>query len=154
MELHPGSRSGAALAINQISAVPLQETPMAWTVWAWAIATLGDSRRWKQSLGKVDDQTKALDPIGRLRALFCLLRGACAIADHPEANRIIDVAKPSLKNYKLLRWEFGRVQALLNSQLPPPSKPLINGLKPFEVTALKNRWIFARGITPDPTWND
>ena len=83
-----------------------------------------------------------------------MLRGACAIGDQPEALRLIEQAKPYTKGFLLFEWEFGRAKSLLTGQHPPPTSPLAYGLDHFELRALKNRWVYAKGISPDPTWND
>ena len=47
-----------------------------------------------------------------------------------------------------------RAHSLLTSSPPPPTGSLVYNLEPEEIMVLKKRWIQAKGISPDPTWND
>ena len=155
LEKQPGSRAAAAAAVDRL--LPLIKKhphPIVLAMWSWAIATLGDTRRWKTSLQKAQNAVASLQPIEKARALFCLVRGACSIADEKAANELIEQADTIITDHHLLEWEFNRVKVLLHNIPPPVTTHLIQGLEPIEVRALKNRWIYARGITPDPTWNN
>ena len=86
------------------------------------------------------------------RIAFYLLRSACAIGEQKEARNLIEEAQPFIDTLLLFCWEFGRAKALLTQSHPPPTSPLAYGLTPTELQTLKNRWIYAKGLSPDPTW--
>ncbi len=155
LELKPGSRMPISAAIDRLT--PLikgNQDPFIAAMWSWSLAALGDKKRWRQAL----EDGKAIlppdRPIETARSLFCMLRGACAIGDQSEALRIIDDAQSHIEGLLLFEWEFGRAKSLLTGQTPPPTSPLAFGLDQLELRALKNRWVYAKGISPDPTWND
>ena len=155
LELRPGSRTAISSAIDRLSSlITTSDNLHTHAMWTWALAALGDNIRWRKSLNMIKAKVSQEEPIFAGRVLFCLLRAACCIGDQQEAQDIIVFARPFIENRLLFQWEFGRAEALLTQTSPPPTSPLAYGLTPEELQALKNRWIYAKGISPDPTWTN
>lgn len=153
LELRPGSRTAISSAIDRLSnIIPTSSNLHTHAMWAWALAALGDTVRWNQAREKIIRDISTVSTAKAGRILFCLLRAACCIGDYEQAKNIIAIAKPITASSLLFQWEFGRAKALLTQENPPPTSPLALGLTPVELQALKNRWIYAKGISPDPTW--
>mgnify|MGYP001308649168 CR=1 FL=1 len=153
LELRPGSRTAISSAIDRLSSIiPTSSNLHTHAMWAWALAALGDTVRWNQVREKIISNISTVSTAKAGRILFCLLRAACCIGDYEQAKNIIAIAKPITTASLLFQWEFGRAKALLTQEPPPPTSPLALGLTPVELQALKNRWIYAKGISPDPTW--
>ena len=154
LELRPGSRIAISSAIDRLSPlIATNTTPLMLSMWAWALAALGDSIRWNTTCTQILENISDIPSTQVGRVLFCLLRAAYCIGDYEQAKNIIRIAKPKIANSLLFCWEFGRAEALLTQEPPPPTSPLAYGLTPIELQALKNRWIYAKGISPDPTWS-
>jgi hypothetical protein len=153
LELRPGSRTAISSAIERLSPLIASSSNLhTHAMWAWALAALGDSIRWNNTREMIISKITSVSDHQAGRILFCLLRASCSIGDQEQAKKIISIAKPFIGSSLLFRWEFGRAEALLTQKDPPATSPLAYGLTPTELQALKNRWIYAKGISPDPTW--
>jgi serine/threonine protein kinase len=155
LELRPGSRTAISSAIDRLSLLIINSNNLhTHAMWAWALAALGDSIRWNKTREMILSKISSVPNHKAGRIIFCLLRASCCIGDQEQAKKIITIAEPFITSSVLFSWEFGRAEALLTKKDPPPTSPLAYGLTPVELQALKNRWIYAKGISPDPTWTN
>ena len=156
LEQRTRSRSAAAAAIDRLTPlVHHNNDPRVEGLWAWAMAILQEDRGWSRAYNRAQqllelDQTKRI----QIRTLFYLMRSCCAIGANEQLADIISTHKSLLTSSQFYAWELSRIQATLTNVKPLPTSPIAYGLKPNEIAALKRRWAYAKGFSPDPTWGD
>jgi hypothetical protein len=82
------------------------------------------------------------------------MRSCCALGENTVLSGIIARYQELFAPHKFYAWELSRIEATLTGKKPLPTSPIALGLKPSEIAALKRRWVYAKGFSPDPTWGD
>lgn len=156
LEKHNSNGLGASLAIDRlISIIKTTSHPITISIWAWAVAALGDQRAWKKALHQLEaSSSQKLNPIDEIRIQFYLVQGFASLGQVSEAKKRLEILLPKAKNYALLTWELKRAHSILTGHAPPITGPLAYNLTPTEILLLKKRWMYVKGKSPDPTWKD
>ncbi len=154
LEKHHSSPTGATHALDRLNTLIHTRNPWILSTWQWACGALGDSNTWKKWLPISLDVCQNSSPMVRFRCLFSIVRGACALGEFQTAQTIINDITPKIgESYELLRWEYTRVNSILNDLPPPVTGSLAYHLSAEEILLLKRRWIRVKGKNPDPTWH-
>lgn len=166
LEKNNSNSLGAIQAMERLSIFLPSNYPLVLATWSWSLGALGDKANWKIWTAKTIDvlshpeiysthsfiSSKKIHEIMVIRCYFCLIRGACAIGDFPYATELIEKIVTIAQKYDLLHWEIQRVYCLLHQSIPPLTGLLAYNLHPEEILLLKKRWIRAKNLHPDATW--
>ena len=154
LEKHHSSPTGAAHALDRLAPFLETEDPWILSSWQWACGSLGDQKNWLKWLPISLNSCWNNEPSVQLRCLFSIIRGACALGEFETAQTLIEKVKPQLNDsVALLKWEYARVNSILNDIPPPVTGSLAYHLSAEEIFLLKRRWIRIKGKNPDPTWH-
>ena len=166
LEKNNSNSLGAIQAMERLSLFLPSNYPLVLATWAWSLGALGDKENWKIWKTKTIEvlshpeiyasysfvSNKKIHEIIVIRCYFCLIRGACAMGDFSYATELIDTIVKKSQKYDLLHWEIQRVYSLLHQSTPPLTGLLAYNLHPEEILLLKKRWIRAKNLHPDATW--
>ena len=154
--MRPGSRASATSAVNRIAELLKDNSdPIISCMWSWAIAALGDERAWRRAAEKAMlDLESQPSRFKSLKWRLYVVRGAFAISDWRMAESLLDREMDALAPYPCLHWEYQRAACIIENTDAPSLDKLFPEAQQSDLLAIKNRWIFAKGISPDLTWKD
>lgn len=156
LEQRPGSKSAAASALDRLTPIiHKNKDPRLEGLWTWAMACLQEKTGWQKAFNR----TLALIPenpkdLLQIRTVLYLMRSACALGEQNILEGLIESYQPQITNFLFFEWELSRIESTISNKKPLPTSPIAYGLPPTEIAALKRRWVYAKGFSPDPTWGD